>query len=76
MAAFDNEVPVYVPTEIQNHIQLSYLLVPDGLVNENPVKKVQLVVSGLERDELCIDEIPEIYEDGAGEEGTNIKPIY
>lgn len=39
-AAFDNEVSVYVPTEIRNHIQLSYLLVPDGLANENPVKKV------------------------------------
>jgi hypothetical protein len=71
-AAFDNEMSAYVPTEIRNRIQHSYFLIPDGLTNENPVKKIGLVVTGSQQEEdVHIDEIPENYEEGAGEQRSN-----
>jgi hypothetical protein len=41
-AAFDNEVCLYVPTQVRERIRFSYHSVPDGLEDENPVKKYDL----------------------------------
>jgi len=61
----------YLPEELQNQVKSAYQIVPGQqlAVNENPVKKVLLVVTG-DEDEVHIDKLGGGDDDGDGGDAT------
>ena len=70
-ACFDDEMEAYMPPEMRNRIRAAYLLIRRLEPQENPVKRILLVISGAEW-EVHIDELADLGEPDGGNNGVQV----